>query len=95
MNENKDMLGQTIKGGDFIAYGTRSGNTGALNIGLVDDAREMKIFTSTGRRARLCYTSRCVVIDADKVPDEISAPMIERRAGRARRPRATFCEDQW
>lgn len=44
----RDMLGNTLVKGDFVAYGARSGNTGQLRLGIITNPEKGSIVTGTG-----------------------------------------------
>jgi hypothetical protein len=43
----KDMLGEELFKGDFVAYGARSGNTGQLKLGIITDTEKQTIVTAS------------------------------------------------
>jgi hypothetical protein len=65
----KDMLGNKLVKGDFVAYGTRSGNTGQLRLGIITNPEKGSIVTGTGHHRTYDWNTRT---DIDKWTFECS-----------------------
>src|SRR3954468_6695853 len=81
----KDILGQEIKNGQFIAYGIRSGNSGSLHVGVVKDVTKMTVIPllveytfldkekwiyRIGRTCALSGWYKTICLSEDQIEDE-------------------------
>lgn len=57
-----DAIGQEIKVGDIVVRGIRSGNSGAITVGVVTGIAGDALFVN----GRKCLVERTVVIDASR-----------------------------